>query len=534
MNPASLSMLAALVISLTGCSYLGTMVSQAGYSLQQTASPEQRVFKHMLNRDTFFVFGRIEHARELNSDAIAVIAVSDQFRDSEVVDVNHVARPDSYYGLNLPAGEYRLLVVSDLDRNGYYDETDVIGARTLTLNAEAVPDRVLGGYDIDLAARPDVAAGLFRVDVPKAAVRTESLFYPKGTLRSLDDPIFDPQMAALGMYEPAAFLEAAPMMFYALEEDAGYKVPIIFVHGIGGSARDFADIVAALDRTRYQPWFFHYPSGTDLHQVATMFHRIFLSGKVIPLAEMPMVIVAHSMGGLVVREALNLQTGATGENRVQRLITIASPLGGHPGARSGASAPVVIPSWRDLSPESEFIAGLHRKPLPAGVEYHLMFAFGDERSIKLGANSDGVVPLASQLSPPAQKEAAVQHGFDDTHTGILGNPKAIQEVTRIAAEVRAPYPEPHMRELMKGGYRVELGPDYTAMEAYCIHNMGFYMEAIASGALKPMHPSQEHFRRAARGEVSAEGPAETAWIKFVRDYPDRRMLAPQAAADEAR
>jgi uncharacterized protein YifE (UPF0438 family) len=60
------------------------------------------------------------------------------------------------------------------------------------------------------------------------------------------------------------------------------------------------------------------------------------------------------------------------------------------------------------------------------------------------------------------------------------------------------------------------------------------MEAIASGALEPMHPSQEHFLRAARGEVSAEGPAETAWIKFVRDYPDRQSLAPTAVSDATR
>jgi pimeloyl-ACP methyl ester carboxylesterase len=526
--------LAFLLASVSGCSYVGTVVSQAGYSMRQQASPEQRVYKHMLNRETFFVFGRIENARELNAGAIAVIAASDKFRDSEVVDVNHVARPDSYYGLNLPEGDYRLLVVSDLDRNGYYDETDVIGTKALTLTAEAVPDKVLGGYDIDLDARSAIATGLFRVDIPKVAARTESLFYPKGTLRSLDDPIFDPQMATLGMYEPAAFLEAAPMMFYALEEDAGYKVPIVFVHGIGGSARDFESIVAGLDRTRFKPWFYHYPSGTDLHQVAAMFHRIFLSGKVIPLGEMPIVIVAHSMGGLVVREALNLQTGARGENRVQRLITIASPLVGHPGARSSASAPVVIPSWRDLDPDSEFITGLHRKPLPAGVEYHLMFAFGDERSIKLGANSDGVVPLASQLSPSAQKEAAAQHGFDDTHTGILRNAKAIQEIMRTAAEVRPPYPEPYVRELMKGGYRVELGPHYTRMEAFYIRNMGFFMEAIASGMLRPLDSSQEHFLRAARGEVTPAGDVETAWLKFSRDYPDRRAFAPEVAADEAR
>ncbi len=509
------------------------MVSQASYSIRQTASPKQRVYKHMLDRETFFVFGRIGHAGNANREAIAVVAVSDKFRPSEVVDVNHVARPDSYYGLNLPAGEYRLLVVSDLDRDGYYDETEVIGGREVSLAAAAVPDKVLGRYDIDPAARPKPVNGPIRVAAHKAAGGMESFFYPKGAIRSLDDPVFGPQMATLGMYEPAAFLEAAPMMFYALEEDAGYKVPVVFVHGIDGSARDFADVVAGLDRTRFKPWFFHYPSGTDLNQLGAMFHKIFLSGKVIPLGDMPMVTVAHSMGGLVVREALNLRSGGRGENRVRRFITIASPLGGHPAARSAASAPVVIPSWRDINPESKFIAGLHRKPLPADVDYHLLFAYGNDRTIKLGTNSDGGVPLASQLSPPAQKEAAAQRGFDDTHTGILKNREAIREILRIAAEVRAPYPEPHMRELRRGGYRVELGPNYTPLEAHFIRNLGLYMKAVASGALAPLEPVQEHFVRAVRGEVSPDNELETAWIKFSREYPDRRSLPRKAADDEA-
>ena len=517
-----LACLAVLCVCLSGCSYIGTVLSQAGYSVRQMASPEQRVYKHMLDRETFFVFGKIINEGEVRRETIAVIALSDRFRSSEVVDINHVVRADSYYGLNLPAGEYRLIVVTDRNRDGYYDETEVVGCRAVSLTTRAIPDKVLGGYDIPLAARADTASGSFRVSVPQTSERAESLIFPKGTLRSLDDPIFSPQMASLGIYEPAAFLEAAPMMFYALEEENGFKVPVVFVHGIGGSVRDFEDVVPVLDRARFRPWFFYYPSGGDLNQLGAMFYRIFLSGQVIPLQDMPMVIVAHSMGGLVVREALNHYGDEKNENRVALLITVASPMGGHPGARSGARAPVALPSWLDLNPDSEFIANLHRIPLPEGLEYHLFFTYGDDHAIKVGANSDGVVPLASQLSTRAQKEASVQHGIDDTHSGILKNHEVIEEIGRIVAKVRAPIPEPHLREAMKGGYRVELGPQYTPLEAYFIHNLGFYLDALASGVLAPFHPSQEHFIRAIRGEVPPDSEAETAWIKFGREYPDRR------------
>lgn len=237
-----------------------------------------------------------------------------------------------------------------------------------------------------------------------------------------------------------------------------------------------------------------------------------------------MVIVAHSMGGLVVRDAMNRCTGAKRETKVRALITIASPLGGHPAARSAAHAPVVIPSWRDLNPDSAFIRNLYRTHLPAGLEYHLWYTYGYSRTVKLGENSDGTVPLSCQLVAAAQNEAKEQFGFNDTHTGVLRNPETIQRVPRVISEVKGPFPEDHLRELLKGGYAVELGKDYTPIEAYCIHNAGHYMDALVAGKLTPIHPLQVHFVAACRGEVRPNAPVETAWIKLNRQFPDRSVL----------
>jgi hypothetical protein len=42
---------------------------------------------------------------------------------------------------------------------------------------------------------------------------------PKGAVRPLNDAIFDPSMASVGLYDPQAFGRAAPFSLYALEED---------------------------------------------------------------------------------------------------------------------------------------------------------------------------------------------------------------------------------------------------------------------------------------------------------------------------
>lgn len=511
-------------ILVAGCAYLDTAGIQAVYALRQLGGPQQRIYKHMLGRETYFVFGTIRHKPAQVRDRLAVVALSDRWRRGEVVDVNWFSRDDSYYGLNLPEGGYRLLVGHDADGDGWIQESETLGGRTLQIGPAVAPDRVLGDCDIDLSQRPQFAGTRFRVAVPPPVALTESVIYPRGTIRRLDDPLFSPAMANLGLYRPREFLERAPMMFYALEDDLAYKIPVVFVHGIGGSPRDFAPLVRRLDRSRYRAWFFYYPSGQDLSQLAAMFQRIFLSGTVIPLDRMPLVIVAHSMGGVLVREALNRQRGRPGETRVARLITIASPLGGHPGARFAKRAPVVIPSWRDLDPDGAFIRDLHRRPLPEDTRYQLVYTTGEGAGGRGHARNDGVVPLASQLTSRAQSEADELIGVAASHMGVLRDEAVINRILASLDGVRSPFPADHLGVLRRGGYDLpaSIAGHYTPLESYLVRTTGRYLDALAAGKLHPIHPAQEHFVAYSRGETTAAYPAETAWTKLCADLPGRQ------------
>ncbi|MES2948409.1 MAG: DUF413 domain-containing protein [Pseudomonadota bacterium] len=450
---------------------------------------------------------------------LSIAAFSDEFQKHELVDAMHHLTPGTYYGLNLPSGNYDLVVFADLDGNGTYESHELIGRQSLHLKGDKNAPKVMGNVDIALghASRLDWPVAL---KVEPSVLSEQSLFFPPNTIRTLDDHLFDPDMSALGMYHPAAFLEKAGTMFYALEEDIAYKIPVIFVHGIDGSARDFSEVLKRLDRTRFKPWFFHYPSGGKLDQMADFFFNIFLSGRVIPAdPNIPVIVVAHSMGGLVVREALNKL-----EDDYQRkttFISIASPFGGMAAAESGErNGLLVIPSWRDLNPANSYIKNLYRKPLPSAVTHKLVYAFGNPGVVKVGENSDGVVPLSSQLHKMVQQQASEQKGFNASHVGILRDPEAIDYLMGQINPVNTLYPQANMSVFLQGGFDQALGSHYSKREIYYLRHYGKFMRALVQRQVEPLNSFHQDILDAASGKRSATTEHETAWLKFAADYPE--------------
>lgn len=506
---------------LCSCSYMKHVSVQAEYARIQKADPGQVNLKHMIDRETYFVIGRTrdQESRYANLP-LAVAAYSSKFKPHERVDTMYFAGAGTHFGLNLPEGEYQLLVFADRNEDRVFDRTEVVGRRTITLNPATSPEKVLDRIVIRLT-RPRQVDWVEAISSPQQRAARQSLFFPNGTIRSFDDPLFSENVATLGMYDPASFLEKAPTMFYALEEDLGYKIPVVFVHGVGGTIRAFEPLVKRLDRTAYKPWFFYYPSGGDLDQLAELFHRIFLSGRVVHLNEMPMIIVAHSMGGLIVREALNRSRNSPGENRVGLFVSIATPFGGHPAAAAGEKhGLIVLPSWRDVNPDSDFIRNLFRQPLPKTVEHQLLYAYDNPATVKISKNSDGVVPLSSQLRLEAQRQATGQLGFERSHTGILEDEEAIASILESMARVRNFFPETHLEVFRRGGYDVDLGATYSPLGRYVIHSLGKYWMAVSRGALKPFFPEQERFLRVVRGEEAPRTEVVADWLRFLREYPE--------------
>ena len=519
--PIRLALTVSLVFCLCSCTYLKYASVQAEYARIQNAEPGQLNVKHMIDRETYFVHGRsIDATGSYSRLPKAIAAFSSKYKANERVDTMYFEAAGSHFGMNLPEGRHDLLIFADIDGNGVFGSSEVVGKRSIELNNSSLPEKVLGQVDVQLT-EPVTIDWDVSIDVPDTRGRSESLYYPSGTIRNLDDPIFDSGFSTLGMYDPASFLEQAPTMFFALEEDIAYKIPVVFVHGIAGSARDFEMFVGQLDRSRYKPWFFHYPSGGDLDQLAELFYQIFLSGKVYTSSGMPMIVVAHSMGGLVVREAINKYEGRPGENQVHLFVTMASPFGGHSAAATGEEhGLIVLPSWRDLNPENSFIGNLYRKPLPDFVHHELIYAYQNSGAIKIGENSDGVVALTSQLHPQAQRQASGQFGFDNTHTSILESEEVATHIWARMETVKNLFPPSQLHLLQQGGYEVALGEAYSPIAQYVIHTYGKYLMALTIGTISPDHPEQKRFIAVVNGEKTPRDDAEEGWLRFLSEYPE--------------
>lgn len=517
-----LTVVVSIVLS-TSCTYLKYSSIQADYGRLQSAEPSQRNVKHMIERQNFAVIGSTQDPDNLyrhDDNTKAVAAFSSRFKENELVDVMHDIAVNTHFGLDLPSGDYQILVFLDRNKNGFFESDEVIGDSRLSLSKQAYPSMVVTRHPIELGEFSAIDWQT-KIVVKKADISEQSLFYPAGTIRELRDPMFSHEISTLGLYDPAAFFAQVPTLFHALEEDISYKIPVIFVHGIGGSAREFSTLIQQLDRSRFKPWFYQYPSGGDLSQIAKLFHDIFLSGDTIHTHEhIPIVIVAHSMGGLVVREALNLMDSDRSGLPTIEFISLATPFGGHPSARlSRNTSMLVLPSWRDLDPDDAFIQQLYRIPLPDKVTHNLFYAFNNDDLIKFGGNSDGVVPLSSQLHAKAQAQSSRQLGLNVTHTSILTDLTAIAAVVETLIGVKTGFPGDHMSYLMQGGFEVKVGSAYSKLDQYYLRHFGRYLEALAMGNIEPINVWQEELLPMLRGQAEPEFDSASSWLKFIANRP---------------
>ena len=239
-----------------------------------------------------------------------------------------------------------------------------------------------------------------------------------GVVTPLDDPLFDEKNGVEGYWQPYRFFREFGGNIYFLEEYDPAKIPILFVHGALGSPAGWKYLLENIDLHRFQPWFYYYPSGASIKSMADLLYWKFLNLQS-RYQFKEIYLVAHSMGGLVVRSFL-VDYGQQFPS-ITKFISISTPWNGDNLSEYGVRySPGVIPAWKDMGPQSDFAQAIYRKKLPASIDYYLFFGHKGNRN-PLRPNNDGVVTLATQLDPRVQSEAKMVCGFDEDHISILAS-----------------------------------------------------------------------------------------------------------------
>jgi pimeloyl-ACP methyl ester carboxylesterase len=254
-----------------------------------------------------------------------------------------------------------------------------------------------------------------------------------GKVTTIDDKRFDREAAERGMWEPLGYMKTGHAGIFFLEPYDPARVPVLFVHGINGTPQNFRSLIASLDSQRFQPWVINYPSGFDL--------RALGDGLLGVLAELRlrhgfdrMHIVAHSMGGLLIREYLAECWRAQACDYVDKVVSVATPYAGIENMSLYLElATVVMPVWRNLLPDGRFLRNLFKDPLPPSASLHLAFAFRNDASLSRQPG-DGAVSLRTQLRPEAQREAKSMRGFHEDHLSVLESADVHRYVNTILAQ----------------------------------------------------------------------------------------------------
>jgi len=344
-----------------------------------------------------------------------VVAMED--RDAESITSFRMMSGSGVFEIRSEKRPNHFFAFADLNRDLRFQQDEPYG---WAAQAGAIEPSGSTTYNVDIvvgsAAPPPFPERL--VDLPLEKHLNNYARTHIGTVSSLDDPLFSDRQGKKGLWQPFAFWEDGGTGLHFLQAFDADKVPVLFVHGINGSPRDFASLIDRLDGSRYQAWFLSYPSGLRLSWLARgVFQFLEVLHREYGFDELH--VIAHSMGGLVTRGSLNLCAENNTCGYLSSYTTISTPWNGVVSAESGVKwAPTVVPVWRDLGPNSEYVSTLFDTPLPDGVPHHLVFGFRQDSILSLGS-SDGVIQMSSQLRDSAQQHASSVRGFDEDHVSIL-------------------------------------------------------------------------------------------------------------------
>jgi len=269
-----------------------------------------------------------------------------------------------------------------------------------------------------------------------------------------------------------------PRIVFLQPFDPG-KTPVVLVHGLMSTPRMWEPLVLDLLTdpeigARCQFWFFYYPTGQPVPLSALQLREALDDAVQAHGVKQPMILLGHSMGGILSRAQVSRLTledaqtmvpdlaslpegslvrrslvfeprtdvaraiflftphrgsrlassglGAWGIRLIRLPDTLLTELGAVANQLTSSDRPRLPTSIQGLSPDSQFLGVLDRTR-PTAPTHSIL---GDRGRGDGLAGSDGVVPYLSAHLPSAESELVVPTGH-----GGFAHPQSVAEIKRI-------------------------------------------------------------------------------------------------------
>jgi pimeloyl-ACP methyl ester carboxylesterase len=406
-----------VVLSLSGCTLLG---------LQRNISEIDR---------SIVLAGRALAPPDSPGNVI-VLVYKQTSHGNEIVDFQYLDSDGYYLFLVAPGQRYYLAAFLDTNNNLRYESGEPVGYYGQpTAISESMEDSD-NGATIYVSADTTFPAQ-FPLDLGAASIiGNKNIPLIFGEIITLDDQRLSREWAKKSLWAPLDFAKQNGIGIFFLEEYDPKKIPILFVHGFGGTPLDWEAIINSVDRRCYQPWLFYYPAGVRLYKSEKLMSVVLgYFKKQYDFSDL--YIVAHSMGGLIARSYIVNSASHSERNSIKLLVTFSTPWNGHSAAAQGVNnSPVVMPAWIDIQPDSRFIRSMFDAPVDSPVDHYLFFSFDDSKSAS-GMENDGAVTLASQLDYRAQSGATKMFGINVNHRNILRDEGVLTAFNAILSNATA-------------------------------------------------------------------------------------------------
>ena len=349
---------------------------------------------------------------------VAVVAYPLSFSSSHLQDYIILDRAGPFM-IYVPEGKYRLYVISDSNNDTFFEDREVSGSYNNEEEIVLYKGDVRSGLQLvtDIKASHQTALPenlVLRDDVAAIAYMGQN-----GQVRKLYDEIFSFTNAEVGLWKPSVFMKAYGANIYFTEPYDPNKIPVLFVHGAQGSPQDWVYFWIRLDRSRYQAWFYYYPTGIRLSLASRILYEdLMLLKRSYGFSRI--ALAAHSMGGLATRAMLTNPEFRQDLSFCRLYITFATPWSGFDAADTAVHYSYKkLPNWFDVGTRSAFGKRVMRSDLPSYVNYYLFYGKQDK------------IAKGKAVDDRAFQEAKGHYGFACDHETIMSAPEVFRQFDRI-------------------------------------------------------------------------------------------------------